>query len=154
MTASGAAPALVLVLLTVLVGSMPSMQAGANATLAGYWGHPLLAALTNTVVASLWMLACLLLMRVPIPDLRVTAAAPWWAWLGGVLGGTMVLSAIVLAPRLGATAYASAFIVGWVAASVVIDHFGLIGFREQPVNLWRVVGGGMVVTGMILVQTH
>ena len=44
---------LLAILVALLVGSGYPMQAGINATIAQYHGHPLLAALTNTTVASL-----------------------------------------------------------------------------------------------------
>ncbi|NIR31537.1 MAG: DMT family transporter [Gammaproteobacteria bacterium] len=149
-------PALLLLLvpIAILVGCLQPTQAGINATLARHYPHPLFAALTNTLVASLAVLAAMLVLRVRAPDMRDLAAAPWWSWLGGVLGGTSVVSAILLAPRLGAAPYVSALLVGTVAASLVLDHFGLIGFREHPVNAWRLLGGALVVTGMLLVQTH
>jgi transporter family-2 protein len=82
------------------------------------------------------------------------AGDPLWSWLGGVRGAMMVLSAIIPAPRLGAAAFVSAMVVGTVVASVAIDHFGLVGFREHPVTTLRLLGGVLVIVGMVLVQTN
>ena len=40
-----------------------------------------------------------------------------------------------------------------MAASLVLDHFGLVGFREQPVGPLRLAGVALVVTGMIMIQS-
>ncbi len=141
-----------LILIVILVGTLPPTQAGVNATLSQYHGHPLWGALTNTLVASLTLGLAVVLLRVPAAGLKSLAEAPAWSWLGGLMGATMVLSGIILAPRLGAAAYVCAMVVGTVAASILIDHLGLVGFAEHPVTTWRVLGGALVISGMVLVQ--
>ncbi|HMB78085.1 MAG TPA: DMT family transporter [Kiloniellaceae bacterium] len=140
------------ILIALLVGAGFPMQAAINATIAQYHGHPLLAAFTNTSVASLVLLVAILLLRVPWPPLAGMAAAPWWAWSGGALGAFFVLSSLVLAPKLGAAAFVATTIVGTMAASLAMDHFGLIAFRQQPITLLRLGGAVLVVTGMIMIQ--
>ena len=142
-----------LILIAICIGCLPPLQAGINATLAGYHGHALWGAITNTAVATLTLLVAILVARAPASNWQALGEAPAWSWLGGVLGAAMVLSAILIAPRLGAAAYVSAVVVGTVAASITIDHFGLVGFETHPVNWIRLVGGGLVVSGMVLVQT-
>jgi transporter family-2 protein len=142
-----------LIAFAIAVGCLPPIQAGVNATIAGHHGHPLWGALTNTVVASLTLLVIIVAMRVPTAGVRGLADAPAWSWLGGTMGAVMVLSAIILAPRLGAAAYVSAMVVGTVAASLTIDHFGLIGFPVRPASVQRMIGGALVIIGMIAVQT-
>ncbi len=143
-----------LILIVILVGTLPPTQAGVNATLSQYHGHPLWGALTNTLVASLTLGLAVVILRVPAAGLRSLAEAPAWSWLGGLMGATMVLSAIILAPRLGAAAYVCAMVVGTVTASILIDHFGWVGFAEHPATTWRVLGGALVISGMVLVQMN
>jgi len=143
---------LLAIFIALLVGSGYPIQAGINATIAQYHGHPLLAALTNTTVASLALLVAVLVLRVPLPSVTVLGAAPWWAWTGGFLGGFFVLSALVLAPKLGAAAFVSTTIVGTMAASLAIDHFGFLAYRVQPTTGLRLLGAVFVVSGMIMIQ--
>lgn len=143
-----------LILIVILIGTLPPAQAGINATLSQHHGHPLWGALTNTLVASLALGLAIATLRVPHAGLRSLAEAPPWSWLGGLMGATMVLSAITLAPRLGAAAYVCAMVVGTVTASIAIDHFGLVGFVEHPATTWRVLGGALVISGMVLVQMN
>ncbi len=145
---------IVLIVAAIAVGCLPPLQAGINATIAGYHGHPLWGALTNTVVASITLAAMIAVLGVPTSGARALVGAPAWSWLGGVLGAAMVLSAIILAPRLGAAGYVAAMVVGTVTASLVIDHFGLVGFAVHPASALRVCGGILVVVGMILVQAN
>lgn len=143
---------LLAILIALMVGAGYPLQAGINATIAQYHGHPLLAALTNTAVASLVLLAAIVVLRVPLPYVSALSAPPWWAWTGGCLGAVFVLSSLVLAPKLGAAVFVSTTIVGTVAASLAIDHFGLIAYRVQPITGLRLLGAGLVVTGMFMIQ--
>jgi transporter family-2 protein len=138
--------------IALLAGAGYPIQAGVNATIAVHLQHPLLAALTNTMVASLVLLAAITAMRVPAPQMAKLAAAPWWAWTGGILGAFFVLSSLVLAPKLGAAAFVATTIVGTMVASLLIDHLGLLAYRIQPITLLRLVGACLVVVGMIMVQ--
>ena len=117
------------IFVALLVGAGYPVQAGVKATIAQFHGHPLLAAFTNTSIASLVLLAAIIILRVPMPQVAGLATAPWWAWTGGVLGAFFVLSSLLLMPKLGAAAFASTTIVGTMVASLVIDHFGLIAYR-------------------------
>ena len=143
---------LLAILIALLVGAGYPLQAGINATIAQYHGHPLLAAVTNTTVASLVLLAAILVLRVPLPYVASLSAPPWWAWTGGCLGAFFVLSSLVLAPKLGAAAFVSTTIVGTMTASLAIDHFGLIAYRVQPITGLRAIGAILVVAGMIMIQ--
>lgn len=143
---------LLFILIALLVGAGYPVQAGINATISQFHGHPLLAALTNTTVASLALLVAVVALRIPLPQVAAVASAPWWAWTGGLLGGFFVLSSLVLAPKLGAAVFVSTTIVGTMAASLVIDHYGFLVYRVQPITLLRVVGAALVVTGMLLIQ--
>ena len=136
----------------LLVGAGYPIQAGINATIAQFHGHPLYAALTNTVVASLVLLVVILVLRLPLPQAASLAAAPLWAWTGGFLGAFFVLSSLVLAPKLGAAVFVSTTIVGTMAASLVIDHTGFLVYKAQPISPLRAVGAILVVAGMFMIQ--
>nr|WP_245449186.1 DMT family transporter [Ensifer sp. NM-2] len=58
----------------------------------------------------------------------------------------------MLAPKLGAASFIVAVIAGQMAVSVVIDHFGLMGFPEKPVSLARLVGVALIIGGMVITQ--
>ncbi|MCP5082895.1 MAG: hypothetical protein GY948_14505 [Alphaproteobacteria bacterium] len=67
-------------------------------------------------------------------------------------GPIFVLSSLVLAPKLGAAVFLSTAIVGTMAAALIIDHFGFLAYKPQPITVLRVVGALMVIGGMMLIQ--
>jgi transporter family-2 protein len=139
-------------LAALIIGCGAPLQAGINASLARSLGHPLLAAASNTVVASLAVLLVMALLRVAPPSLKTVLGAPWWAWCGGLIGGFAVFGALYFAPRMGAAAYVSVTIMGIMASSLLIDHFGIAGFQVHTLTLPKLAGAGLVVAGMALIQ--
>ena len=60
-------------------------------------------------------------------------------------------SAALFAPRLGAAGWLGLIVTGQVIASLVLDHFGMVGFAIHPVNAWRLLGGALLVAGVLIV---
>jgi len=139
-------------LLALLIGMFLPIQQGVNSTLTRSLPSPLLGALASFGTGTLALLAVCLAMRLPMPTMEKLAAAPWWAWTGGLMGTAFITIGIILAPRIGATATASAIIAGQILASLLIDHHGLLGFTQHPVNFGRAVGVILLLTGVILIR--
>jgi len=134
-------------------GALVSYQAGANATLGRALGHPLWATFVSLAVSLLVAIPVMLLMRVPTPAVGQAAAnLPTWAWLGGIAGVIYVTSALLLTPRMGATNFIVCVVAGQILASLLIDHFGLVGLPVREVNWGRVAGAALIFIGMLFVQ--
>lgn len=147
------APAVVLLPLVALIaGAAVPFQAGSNAALGRLLGHPLWAALVSLSVSVLMVLPALWLMRAPPPSFAALTQAPWWAWFGGVAGVVYITAALILTPKLGAAGFIVCVIAGQVLSSLAIDQWGLMGLPERPVNLTRLLGVGLIVVGMLVVQ--
>ena len=37
---------------------------------------------------------------------------------------------------------------------MVVDHFGLVGYRVGEITAWRLFGAGLVIAGMMVLQFH
>ena len=141
-----------LLFIAVIVGAAVPLQSAVNASMGASQGHPLYGALTNTAVATITFALLIVAFRLPAPNVRVATAGPWWLWTGGFVGAAFVFGGLFVAPRVGAAAFAAATVFGTVAASVVIDHLGLLGFPVKPLSLARMAGVGCVLFGMLLLQ--
>jgi transporter family-2 protein len=38
--------------------------------------------------------------------------------------------------------------------SVILDHFGLVGYEEHRANMWRILGVVLLLSGVILIKKH
>jgi transporter family-2 protein len=139
-------------LFAVVAGAMIPFQAGINAQLAHWIESPVRAAFVSFVVGTVALFVISALLFKPLPSGSRLGGAPWWVWTGGLLGAFYVAGSIVAAPRLGATLLIGAVVAGQLVASLVVDQFGLVGFKVQHVSAGRVVGVLLVGAGVALVR--
>jgi transporter family-2 protein len=139
-------------LVCLVAGALMPLQAGVNAQLARWVGHPVTASLVSFAVGTLALLAYTAAARPTLPPLSALASAPWWVWVGGLLGGVFVTAAAAFAPRLGAATFISITIAGQVLVSILLDHFGVVGFAARPVTAPRLLGALLLIAGVLLVR--
>jgi transporter family-2 protein len=135
-----------------LAGAMLPVQFGINAQLADWVGSALRATLVSFVVGTVALLAATLVFVRGWPGGERLGEAPWWVWLGGLLGAFYVLGSVVTAPKLGAATLVAVILAGQAVASLLVDHFGWVGFEENPVTPGRLVGMVLVAVGVALVR--
>jgi transporter family-2 protein len=133
-------------------GAMLPFQFGINSQLAEWVGSPLRAALVSFAVGTLALLAVMLAAYRDWPSADRVSAAPWWVWVGGLLGAFYVLGSIVTAPKLGAATLVAVILAGQALASLLVDHYGWVGFEESPVTPGRLAGMALVAVGVALVR--
>lgn len=131
---------------------MIPFQAGANAQLATWVNSPLRAAFVSFVVGTIALLVLAALVFRPYPSAHRLGGAPWWVWIGGLLGAFYVVGSIVTAPRLGAATLIALVAAGQTVASLLVDQFGWVGFAERHVTPGRVAGMLLVLAGVTLVR--
>ncbi|ABV94426.1 conserved hypothetical protein [Dinoroseobacter shibae DFL 12 = DSM 16493] len=80
------------------------------------------------------------------------AAQPRHLFLGGVLVAFYVLSITYVAPSFGVGNAVFFVLLGQLASAAVIDHFGLFGARQTPLETTRALGIAAMALGVYLTQ--
>ncbi len=145
-------PTVLLFLIALLAGFSVPTQAGINAQLNLWTRSPVLASAISFAVGTLALVAYTLVARIPMPSLASLSGHPWWIWTGGALGAFFVAATIILAPKLGATTMVALILAGQMVASLLLDHFGWLGYPLHPVSLGRVAGVLLVCAGIWLIR--
>jgi transporter family-2 protein len=71
---------------------------------------------------------------------------------GGLIVAFYVLSATVLANKIGVANFIVMAVSAQIIFSLIIDHFGLFGGPVRPVNLIQVGGAMMLLVGLFTTQ--
>ncbi len=137
--------------LALLSGAALAVQVGLNNGLRGRMGHPIPAAFTSFATGTLALLVFGLALRPAWPRASSLAGSPWWIWLGGVVGASYIMVTVTYSNRLGAAGWLGVVVTGQILTSVLLDHFGLVGFEVHRVTPWRLVGVGLLLTGAVVV---
>jgi transporter family-2 protein len=140
------------ILLAVVAGACAPTQAGINAQLRIFTEDPATAAFISFAVGTASLFFYALVLRTSWPAFQTLAQMPWWLWSGGLLGAFLVVVSILLVPKLGAATMMGCMIAGQMVASLLLDHYGAVGYPVHPATLWRVVGVALVVSGVVIIK--
>ncbi|MDC1123081.1 DMT family transporter, partial [Nitrospinaceae bacterium] len=121
----------ILTTLVFFVGVFLPIQVGVNAELAKYINSPILAALVSFLVGGMCLILGAVVFKVPLPSFSQVTSMPIWLWGGGMIGALVVLGSILAGPKIGALALVSLLLAGQLVASILIDHYGWLGFPVQ-----------------------
>lgn len=118
----------------VIAGGMFATQAAINGHLGVHLGSSLTASVASFATGVAVLLLILLATRPRLQLVRpATGRNPWWMWIGGSLGALYVAGNAYLVPQIGAGATIMAVLLGMMACSLLVDHFGLVQVRRKPV---------------------
>jgi len=140
------------IVLTVIAGCLMPIQPGVNSLLSAGTSGPYMASFISFAVGTFALFLLCLALRLPFPTMHTVGQVPWWYWSGGLLGAVFVTVTVIVAPRLGAVTMLTYLIAGQMLASLLLDHYGVLGFPEHPLNVWRVLGVLFLVVGVVLIK--
>lgn len=137
----------------ILLGVVLTTQVATNAQLGKALGNPYIPATVNMVIGIFATTILMLSLTSEWPSREVVRAAPLYAWFaGGLLGAIYLTGNILLAPKLGAGALVGLIVAGQLVFSVLLDHFGWIGFEQHSASTGRLIGCMLMVVGVFLIS--
>jgi transporter family-2 protein len=140
------------IFITLVAGCLMPIQPGINSLLSEATSGPYMASLISFAVGTMALFIWCLAFRFPFPTMQTFAEVPWWYWTGGFLGAVFVTVTVIVAPRLGAVNMLTYLIAGQMLASLILDHYGVLGFPHQELNPWRVLGVIFLIAGVVLIK--
>jgi bacterial/archaeal transporter family-2 protein len=144
-----------LYIVIALTGFLIAIQAGCNATLEKSLQNPVLSAFLSfcagTAVLFFALAIYVAITGGRMPRAAQWAAVPWWGWFGGVFGALYILCMVLTAQKVGAGIFLGITITTTIVASLAMDHYGLLGFKQHPASPARMLGGALMVAGMLLI---
>jgi len=139
--------------ITLLVfgtGVLTAFQHGMNARFSRVAGHSFHGGMLNFAVGlAAAGLFWLFFSRGQLPSRDILTTGPWWMWLGGICGAVYICTAVFAVPRIGAAYYIAALVTGQLAASMFIDHFGLVGLIVKEMTPGKWIGLVLMIAGLI-----
>ncbi|NMD43008.1 MAG: DMT family transporter [Firmicutes bacterium] len=91
--------------------------------------------------------AALYLFRLGSGSLALLQDAPWYTYLGGVLGVLIIFGVTVSISRAGVANATTAIIIGQLVTALIVDQCGLFGLEKIPFTLWKGLGLALLAAG-------
>lgn len=127
----------IVLILVLIAGVATSIQAGVNGFLGRKVGI-IEAALISFSVGTVFLFIIYLITRKG--QLQAALEVPKWQLTGGLLGACYIMIMVVAVPRIGIAAAVITLIAGQLASSTLIDHFGIMGAKQIPLDYKRIIG--------------
>ena len=137
--------------LVLLTGLMNAVHSGTNAKLNETLGRPWWAGVFVCVISGAVLLVGVGFARESFPAADTFKATPWWAWVGTAIAALPIISTLFFAGRLGGGAFNGLVVTGTIVFSIVLDHYGLLGFSVHHASLLRIAGAALMLGGLLLI---
>ena len=135
-------------LLMFLGGIAVAVQPSINGRLAQKVGTLESSAISFTVGALALLILALVAGR---GSFRGLVDARGWELTGGFLGAFFVTLTIFIVPRIGTAAAMAATIAAQLTTGILLDHYGLFGFKTIPLDSKRAIGVCLLLAGASLI---
>ncbi len=95
------------------------------------------------------LLAAILLfiLRLGSGDWHRYSEAPWYFYLGGVLGVAIIYGVVKSMASVGVAAATTAIIAAQLLTAALVDHLGLFGLERIPFSWYRLAGTALMAGG-------
>jgi transporter family-2 protein len=140
----------IIYVLAVLAGAANPAQAAANAELKKSLDQALVATIAVYFTGLIGMIVIQAVSRQPLPAVSKYSGAPWWAWTGGLISIAATLAGAAFAQRLGSGIFTGLSVTAAIVTSIVLDHYGWMGFKVHHATWPRILGCALMVAGLWL----
>lgn len=76
---------------------------------------------------------------------------PRWLFMGGILGPAYVIVLTIATPLVGVGITIVGILSGQILASLLIDHFGLLGSERRAIDIYRVSALTLILVALWLI---
>jgi transporter family-2 protein len=135
-----------------LAGAFIPVMAVLNARLGASLGESMHAPVVLFSVGVVATVASAFFVSGSLPSPQLFPRVAWVDLLGGFIVAFYVISATLLAPRIGVSNFIMFAVSSQVVLSVVIDHFGLLGAEPRPLDFTRMLGAALLIVGLVTSQ--
>lgn len=81
-----------------------------------------------------------------------TTDAPWWIWMGGILGAIIVYGNAWLIPLIGVSVFMMALLIGQFLLSLFMERNGWLGAPKKDISWVQIAGILIMLAGVFLIK--
>ncbi len=139
-------------LLPILAGVAMTVQSGINSQLRAALSHPILAAFISFLTGTIALAIIMFFTKQGFPSLNAYNNINLYKFSGGLLGVFVVTVTLLSVAEIGAANMFVLIIAGQLITAVLMDHFGVLGMKVNPISVQKSIGIVLLVAGAYLVN--
>lgn len=135
-------------------GAIFALQTRVNGELGQRTGSPFWAAVVS-FASGLILLAVVVAV---VPRLRAAAVRatrerlPWWTYLGGIGGATLVAISAIAVPKVGVATFTVGVVAGQAIGGLLVDRAGFGPGGPQPLSVTRIGGAALALVAVAIIR--
>jgi transporter family-2 protein len=130
---------LMALLLAFVSGVLMAVQGSLNTALSKVVGL-LETTFVVHITGAILLVVLLFGLRMGKGNLTALSEAPWYAYLGGVVGVAIIYLVAASIPEVGVANATTAIIIGQVLTAIIIDYFGAFGLEQMSYGWNQILG--------------
>ncbi|RDW16061.1 hypothetical protein CWR48_17905 [Oceanobacillus arenosus] len=141
-------------LIGIGAGMLMSIQAAVNGQLGVVLHSPFQAAFVSFFIGSVTLIIVVGLKDRNYTNIKepIKQSAPWWVWLGGIIGGLYVLINVFLVGQIGTGQTIILALFGQIVGSLLVEQFGLLKSVKNRITPIQILGLVLMFVGVILIK--
>lgn len=139
------------IILALLSGAFLPIQAVLNARLGKTISSPFYASMISFIIGVFSLLLYILFTQQHVA-LAEIKKAPWYVFAGGALGAFYVTAIILAVPRIGPALTFGLVVAGQMLIAIILDHFNILVAQQHSINIWRILGVLLIVSGVLIIR--
>lgn len=139
------------VILVFIAGALLPIQAGLNTKIGKTIQSPVWASWFSFVIGLAAMSAFILISKQRM-NIASLSSVPVTHWVAGALGAFYVTVIVLAFPHLGAALTFGLIIAGQLTVSLMLDHFKILVPQQHGINIYRLVGVLLIVSGVLIIR--
>ena len=136
-----------------LSASITGVYAQLSAIVVEHGGSPMQATTVAFGVATVVLLLfCTLNGSVRLIGKAFSSEYPWWMWFGGLCGAVIVFGNAWLVAHVGVGVFVMALLVGQLALSQLMEHYGWLGAPRKRITWTQALGILLMLAGVAIIR--
>ncbi|MED2793597.1 DMT family transporter [Bacillus wiedmannii] len=141
-------------LVGIMAGMLLAIQIAINGELGKVLHSSSHAALVSFAVGTITLIIVVGIMDRSITNIKnpIKQSAPWWVWVGGIIGGAYVLINVYLVDQIGNGQTVVLVLFGQITGSLIVEQFGLFNsfkIRIKPIKIFGLI---VMIAGVFLIR--
>lgn len=138
----------------IMAGMLMAIQIAINGQLGKVLHSSSHAALVSFFVGTITLIIIVGIIDRSYTNIKepIKQSAPWWIWLGGILGGSYVLINVYLVDQIGNGQTVILTLFGQIIGSLMVEQFGLLNSLKNRVKPIQIFGLIVMIAGVFLIR--
>ncbi|MGE8002581.1 DMT family transporter [Lysinibacillus sp. NPDC093216] len=141
-------------LVGIMSGILLAIQIAINGQLGKVLNSSSHAAFVSFLVGTITLIIVVGVMDRSYTNIKepIKQSAPWWVWIGGILGGSYVLINVFLVDQIGNGQTVVLVLFGQITGSLMVEKFGLFNSSKNQIKPIQIFGLIVMIVGVFLIR--